>query len=104
MNTNAKTSVVSTGDPVIDLAETLKRLLDDIITARKEASKARFEAEAARHQAEDAAHQAEAAGRRASEAGRLAEDATRRAIDAERAVEGVFLEVTRSLRGPQVSE
>jgi hypothetical protein len=104
MNTNAQIPAASTGDPVIDLAEKLKRLFDDIIAARKEASRARYEAEEAQQQAEDAARQAEAAGRRATEAGRLADVATRRAIDAERAVEEVLHEVTGTLRGPQVRE
>jgi hypothetical protein len=45
MNTNAQIPAASTGDPVIDLAEKLKRLFDDIIAARKEASRARYEAE-----------------------------------------------------------
>jgi hypothetical protein len=104
MNTNAQIPAASTGDPVIDRAEMFKRLFDDIIAARKEASRARREAEEARQQADDAARQADAAGRRANDALRLAEVATRRAIDAERAVEEVLHEVTGTLRGPQVRE
>ena len=98
MSTDVRIPAASTGDPVIDLAETFKLLFDDIIAARQEASKARHEAEEARHQAEDAAHQADAAGRRAADALRQAEEATRRVIAADRALEDVFHKVTCTLR------
>lgn len=104
MSTHIQTTAASTGDPVIDLAERLKRLFDDIVVARTEASTARREAEQAWHQAEDAGHRAEAAMRHADEAKRLADEARRRAIDAERAVETVLHEVTGTLRGPQARE
>ena len=100
MTTHFQAPAAATGDSIIDGAESFKRLFDDIISARKEASKARHGAEEARHRAKDAADQANDAGRRAADAQRLAEEATDRAIDAERAVEEVFLKVTRTLSGP----